>query len=66
MVKVWIYRPDVEWAACRINRNFLYNACRENYFEAMDRQAEMKKELERLKEKRRQAVMRTKMEVPND
>ena len=37
-LKIWIYRPDYEARERRMNKNFVYNARGERFFDVLDRE----------------------------
>lgn len=39
---IWIYRPDIEAAARRINRNFVYNGCGKAFFDVLEQKKDGK------------------------
>ena len=63
---VWIYRPDRESQARKINRNFVYNCHDTPYWAIFDAKNEIKKLKLEHKEKKRKEVCNISVEVPHD
>ena len=62
---IWIYRPDIEAAARKINRNFVYNGRGRAFFDVLEqRKAENLQINDLLAKQAKQPP--TKIEVPDD
>lgn len=65
MKNIWIYRPDIEAAARKINRNFVYNGRGKAFWDVLEqRKAENREINEILQRLAKQPP--TKIEVPDD
>jgi hypothetical protein len=62
-MNVWIYRPDIEAQARKLNMNFVYNGNGTSYFDVLDKRNEIKRQIDEILEKRHHQP-KTKMEVP--
>lgn len=66
-LKIWIYRPDFELSERKLNKNYVFNAKNERYFDVLDRENILKQKyfelLEREEEKKKRSLS-SKMEVP--
>lgn len=49
---IWIYRPDIEAAARRINRNFVYNGCGKAFFDVLEQKKTENRQINELLEKK--------------
>lgn len=62
---IWIYRPDIEAAARKINKNFVYNGRGRSFWDVWEqRKAESRQINELLAKQAKQPP--TKIEVPDD
>lgn len=62
---VWIYRPDIEATARKINRNFVYNGRCKAFWDVFEQRKDLNRQINDILEKTRQQP-KTKIEVPND
>ncbi len=62
---IWIYRPDYEAAARKINRNFVFNGRGKAYFDVLEQRNALKKQYSELLEKKRKDAADVKIEVPH-
>lgn len=60
---IWIYRPDIEAAARRINRNFVYNGRGKGFFDTLEQRKIENQQLNELLKKKRK-LSPTKIIVP--
>ncbi len=65
MKDIWIYRPDIEATARKINRNFVYNGRGKAFWDVFDQRKALKEQINDILEKTRQQP-KTKIEVPDD
>ena len=63
-LEVWIYRPDIEAQARKINPHFVFNADNERYFDVLDRTKALQEKYGKMKEERDKKVCCSKIEVP--
>lgn len=60
-MNVWIYRPDIEAAACRLNRHFVYDGRGKAYFEACEQRARRQRIRAELCERERRRKLRPRL-----
>ena len=65
MFNIWIYRPDIEAAARKINRNFVYNGRGKAFFDVLEQRSAENRQINELLEKQAKQPP-TKIEVPDD
>ncbi len=63
-LRVWVYRPDIEAQARKINPHFVFNTSNERYFDVLDREKEVMEQYNKLREKTTKKVFNSKIEVP--
>lgn len=62
---IWIYRPDIEAAARKINRNFVYNGRGRPFFDVLEQKKAESRQINDLLAKQAKQPP-TKIEVPDD
>ncbi len=62
---IWIYRPDIEAAARKINRNFVYNGRGRSFWDVWEQRKAENRQINELLEKQAKQPP-TKIEVPDD
>lgn len=65
MKDIWIYRPDIEAAARKINRNFVYNGRGKAFWDVLEQRKAENREINEILEKKTK-LPPTKIEVPDD
>lgn len=65
-MNIWIYRPDIEAAERKINKNFVYSVRGGKYYDVVDRKNMLKSQIDDVSKELRKKRLTVKIEVPDE